>query len=171
MSTPDWILGWVENIKNHNYLVIMVLLYIQNRNPKKKNQISNFQLPGSPFENLKNLNKSKNSSCLKVPDVGIQNDRIRTTITMQQTKKRSDFFSLILICLQLVKSYRLSMSICSWLSFMSRTWQVFSLKVSGRGRLVGSLSWVSEQGLQIFIFSPMYFPHKFWALNYIVGEG
>ena len=44
------------------HLVIMVLLYIQNRNPKKINQISNFKLPGSQFENLKNLNKSENSS-------------------------------------------------------------------------------------------------------------
>ena len=29
----------------------------------------------------------------KVPDGGIQNDRIQTTITMQQTKKRSEFVS------------------------------------------------------------------------------
>ena len=60
---------------------------------KGRYQISILQLPGSPFENLKNLNKSENSSSLKVPDVGIQNDRIRTTITTQQTKKRSEFVS------------------------------------------------------------------------------
>ena len=50
-------------------------------------------LPGSPFEGLKNLNKSENSSCLKVPDVGIQNDCSQTTITTQQTKKISEFVS------------------------------------------------------------------------------
>ena len=43
------------------------------------------------LRHLKNLNKSENSCCLKVPDVCIQNDRIQTTITMQQTGKKSEF--------------------------------------------------------------------------------
>ena len=45
----------------------------------------------SPFENLKYLNKSENSSCSKVTDVGIQNDRIWTTITEKKSKIRSEF--------------------------------------------------------------------------------
>ena len=42
--------------------------------------ILNFLATGLQFEN---------SSCLKVPDVGIQNDRSRTTITTQQTEKKN----------------------------------------------------------------------------------
>ena len=51
------------------------------------------QLGGLPFENLKKLNKSENSSYSKIPDVGIQNDRIRTTIAkyVANGKKRSEF--------------------------------------------------------------------------------
>ena len=45
-------------------------------------------LPSFLVENLKNLNKNENSSCSKVPDVGIQNDCIWTTITTQQTNKK-----------------------------------------------------------------------------------
>ena len=59
---------------------------------KKKSNFK-FLATGLPFENLKNLNKSENSSCLKVPNVGIQNDRIQTTITTQQTGKKSEFVS------------------------------------------------------------------------------
>ena len=64
-------------------IVIMVLLHIWYWNLKKnlqikkeKIQISNFYLGASPFENLKFVNKSEILSCSRVPDVGIQNDRI-----------------------------------------------------------------------------------------------
>ena len=43
---------------------------------EEKNSNFKFQLGASPFEDLKYLNKSKNSSCSKVTDVGIENDRI-----------------------------------------------------------------------------------------------
>ena len=36
---------------------------------------------------LKNLNKSENASCSKVPDVGNQKNRNQTKITPQQSKK------------------------------------------------------------------------------------
>ena len=43
------------------------------------------------FENLKNLNRSENASCSKVPDVGIQKNHNQITITPQHSKKRSEF--------------------------------------------------------------------------------
>ena len=57
-------------------LVLRVLVYIYDMNLKKKN--TNFKLLawGSPFEKLKNLKESENSSCSKVPDVCILNDCI-----------------------------------------------------------------------------------------------
>ena len=68
----------------------MVFLYIYRigiQRKKFKYQTSSYR---GGHEYLKNLNKIENQSCLKVPDVGIQYDRIRATITMQQTEKRSE---------------------------------------------------------------------------------
>ena len=53
------------------HLVIMVLLYVQNRNSKKKNQILNFQLPGSQFENKKNGQIWPFLVRRRIPDMGV----------------------------------------------------------------------------------------------------
>ena len=71
------------------HLAKMVLSYIYIKGIRRKK--IKFQIFSFQGHNLKNLNKSENSSCLKVPDVGIQNDRTRTMITTHQTIKRSEF--------------------------------------------------------------------------------
>ena len=49
-------LGWVENIKNNNFFNALSnngsLIYIYNKNLKKKVQISNLQVSESPFGNF-----------------------------------------------------------------------------------------------------------------------
>ena len=53
--------------------------------------ISNFELGASRFENLKNLNKSENSSRLKVPDVGIK----KTTLEPQSQCSKGKYSEFI----------------------------------------------------------------------------
>ena len=62
------------------------LIYMEWESEEKNSNVK-YLATGVAIGNLKKLNKGENSSCSKVPDVGIQNYRIWTTITAQKTNK------------------------------------------------------------------------------------
>ena len=59
------LLGCSENIKNHIFY-----------KPDSNYGALTFQIFSWVLRHLKNLDKSENLSCSKLPDVGFQNDRI-----------------------------------------------------------------------------------------------